>query len=148
LPRQGELGTAVDRGVLLAVEHEVDSQHGTGRSQTGAASCLWTTRPKEGYFPRRPSIELQELIVADGDAWRAWLGSHHETSTGVWLVLAKKGITDPTSLTYDMALEEALCHGWIDGQGAAATSAPTAFISPPAGRAAFGRRATSASCPV
>lgn len=58
-----------------------------------------------------------ELIVADGDAWRAWLGSHHETSTGVWLVLAKKGITDPTSLTYDMALEEALCHGWIDGQG-------------------------------
>jgi len=31
-------------------------------------------------------------------------------------LLAKKGTTDPTSLTYDQALEEALCHGWIDGQ--------------------------------
>jgi uncharacterized protein YdeI (YjbR/CyaY-like superfamily) len=31
-------------------------------------------------------------------------------------VLAKKGTTEPTSLTYDQALEEALCHGWIDGQ--------------------------------
>jgi uncharacterized protein YdeI (YjbR/CyaY-like superfamily) len=34
----------------------------------------------------------------------------------VWLTLAKKGATEPTSLTYDQALEEALCHGWIDGQ--------------------------------
>ena len=32
------------------------------------------------------------------------------------LVLAKKGTTEPTSLTYDQALEEALCFGWIDGQ--------------------------------
>jgi uncharacterized protein YdeI (YjbR/CyaY-like superfamily) len=31
-------------------------------------------------------------------------------------VLAKKGTTEPTSLTYDEALIEALCHGWIDGQ--------------------------------
>jgi uncharacterized protein YdeI (YjbR/CyaY-like superfamily) len=59
--------------------------------------------------------ELPELIVADAPAWRAWLASHHE-SGGVWLVLAKKGTIEPTSLTYDEALEEALCHGWIDGQ--------------------------------
>ncbi len=32
------------------------------------------------------------------------------------MVLAKKGTTDPTSLTYAQALEEALCQGWIDGQ--------------------------------
>ncbi len=31
-------------------------------------------------------------------------------------MLAKKGTTDPTSLTYDQALEQALCYGWIDGQ--------------------------------
>ena len=31
-------------------------------------------------------------------------------------MLAKKGTIEPTSLTYDQALEEALCHGWIDGQ--------------------------------
>ena len=34
----------------------------------------------------------------------------------MWLTLAKKGAAAPTSLTYDEALEEALCHGWIDGQ--------------------------------
>src|ERR1700757_2997227 len=32
------------------------------------------------------------------------------------LVLAKKGTTSPTTLSYDQALEEAICFGWIDGQ--------------------------------
>jgi uncharacterized protein YdeI (YjbR/CyaY-like superfamily) len=57
-----------------------------------------------------------DLILADAAAWRGWLGEHHTTSPGVWLVLAKKAVTQPTSLTYAEALEEALCHGWIDGQ--------------------------------
>jgi uncharacterized protein YdeI (YjbR/CyaY-like superfamily) len=61
-------------------------------------------------------IKLAELIVPDSAAWRAWLADHHADSAGVWLVLAKKGTEKPTSLTYDQALEEALCHGWIDGQ--------------------------------
>ena len=60
--------------------------------------------------------EPPELIVPDAPAWRAWLGQNHGDEAGVWLVLAKKGTTEPTSLTYDEALEEALCHGWIDGQ--------------------------------
>jgi uncharacterized protein YdeI (YjbR/CyaY-like superfamily) len=45
-----------------------------------------------------------------------WLAEHHAEPDGVWLVLAKKGTVEPTSLGYDDALEEALCHGWIDGQ--------------------------------
>jgi uncharacterized protein YdeI (YjbR/CyaY-like superfamily) len=60
--------------------------------------------------------EVSELIVADATAWRRWLGEHHMTSPGVWLVLAKKAVVAPTSLTYTEALDEALCHGWIDGQ--------------------------------
>jgi uncharacterized protein YdeI (YjbR/CyaY-like superfamily) len=32
------------------------------------------------------------------------------------LVLAKKGTNDPTSLSYDEALDDAICFGWIDGQ--------------------------------
>ncbi len=59
---------------------------------------------------------LPQLLVVDACAWRAWLGEHHEGSSGVWLRLAKKGTTEPTSLSYGEALEEALCHGWIDGQ--------------------------------
>jgi uncharacterized protein YdeI (YjbR/CyaY-like superfamily) len=61
-------------------------------------------------------VQLPELIVADAAAWRVWLAEHHEGSAGVSLALAKKGITEPTSLTYDQALDEALCYGWIDGQ--------------------------------
>lgn len=60
--------------------------------------------------------QLVELVVADADAWREWLDAHHNNSPGVWLVLAKQGTTQPTSLTYDQALEDALCYGWIDGQ--------------------------------
>jgi uncharacterized protein YdeI (YjbR/CyaY-like superfamily) len=59
---------------------------------------------------------LPELIVPNAAAWRAWLAEHHAEPAGVWLVLAKKGTEKPTSLTYAQALEEALCHGWIDGQ--------------------------------
>ncbi|HSZ05314.1 MAG TPA: YdeI/OmpD-associated family protein [Solirubrobacteraceae bacterium] len=60
--------------------------------------------------------ELPELTVPHAVAWRTWLAAHHADPTGVWLVLAKKGTAEPTSLTYEQALDEALCHGWIDGQ--------------------------------
>jgi uncharacterized protein YdeI (YjbR/CyaY-like superfamily) len=60
--------------------------------------------------------DLPELTLTDSAAWRAWLLDHHDTSDGVWLTLAKKGVTTPTSLTYQEALVEALCFGWIDGQ--------------------------------
>ncbi len=60
--------------------------------------------------------ELPELTLADAAAWQVWLAEHHQTATGVWLVLAKKDTTQPISLSYDQALDEALCHGWIDGQ--------------------------------
>ena len=59
--------------------------------------------------------ETPELFVADAATWRAWLAAHHATSSGVRLVLARKGVTEPTRLTYDDALPEALCYGWIDG---------------------------------
>ncbi len=60
--------------------------------------------------------DVPELTMSDLAAWRGWLEKHASDSDGVWLVLAKKGTTRPTSLTYDQALEAALCHGWVDGQ--------------------------------
>lgn len=59
----------------------------------------------------------EELIVKDVAGWRRWLHANHAKSDGRWVVMAKKGTTSPTSLNYDAALEEALCYGWIDGQG-------------------------------
>jgi uncharacterized protein YdeI (YjbR/CyaY-like superfamily) len=59
--------------------------------------------------------ETPELLVADAAQWRAWLAGNHATSSGVRLVLAKKGVAGPTLLTYADALLDALCYGWIDG---------------------------------
>ncbi|MGC5032503.1 YdeI/OmpD-associated family protein [Micromonospora sp. DT229] len=59
--------------------------------------------------------ELEELIVADAAALRDWLSENHARSPGVWLALGRKGGT-VTSLTWQQAVEEALCFGWIDGQ--------------------------------
>ncbi|WOC13312.1 YdeI/OmpD-associated family protein [Gordonia sp. MP11Mi] len=56
------------------------------------------------------------LVLADVEHWRKWLDGNENSSDGVWLMLAKKGVTSPTSITYQSALEEALCSGWIDGQ--------------------------------
>jgi uncharacterized protein YdeI (YjbR/CyaY-like superfamily) len=59
--------------------------------------------------------ELDELVVADAEALRVWLLDNHATSPGVWLALTKKGGT-VTTLTWQQAVDEALCVGWIDGQ--------------------------------
>src|SRR5215470_12157760 len=64
----------------------------------------------------RMADDLPELIVEDAPAWGAWLARRHATSDGVWLALAKRGGHPPTRLSYQEALEEALCYGWIDGQ--------------------------------
>ena len=61
-------------------------------------------------------MDLPELLVADAAKWRTWLRGHHSESQGVWLVLAKKGTTLPTTLSYNEALDEAICFGWIDGR--------------------------------
>jgi uncharacterized protein YdeI (YjbR/CyaY-like superfamily) len=47
--------------------------------------------------------------------WRGWLAEHHDSSTGVWLAVGKKG-SHVTTLTYEDGVEEALCFGWIDGK--------------------------------
>lgn len=60
--------------------------------------------------------DVPVLTVPNAAAWARWLKNHGGESDGVWLVLAKKGTSKPTSLIYDDALAEALCHGWVDGQ--------------------------------
>ena len=62
------------------------------------------------------ATDLPVLTVPDRSAWTRWLEKHHAQSNGVWLTLAKKGTSEPTRLTYDDALAEALCYGWIDGR--------------------------------
>lgn len=48
-------------------------------------------------------------------AFEKWLAKEHKSSDGIWLKIAKKGSGIPT-VSYQEALEVALCFGWIDGQ--------------------------------
>jgi uncharacterized protein YdeI (YjbR/CyaY-like superfamily) len=61
------------------------------------------------------SAVRNERAFATVRTWWAWLKSHHASSSGVWLRLAKKG-PGRRSLTYAEALDAALAWGWIDGQ--------------------------------
>ncbi|HEX9092388.1 MAG TPA: YdeI/OmpD-associated family protein [Coriobacteriia bacterium] len=63
--------------------------------------------------PMPAGTDLPLLEVADRAELRAWLESDHATSRGVRLVIGKKG-NAVTALTYDDAVEEGLCFGWID----------------------------------
>lgn len=56
---------------------------------------------------------MDSLKVKDRNAWRRWLAKNHRTSQGVWLLFYKKH-TRKVSVSYDEAVEEALCYGWID----------------------------------
>ena len=45
--------------------------------------------------------------------WRQWLFDNHVTADAVWLVYYKKKTGKPT-ITWSVAVDEALCFGWID----------------------------------
>src|SRR3990170_5364029 len=47
--------------------------------------------------------------------WRKWLEKNHAKETEAWVLRYKKDSGKP-SITYEEALEEALCYGWIDGR--------------------------------
>jgi uncharacterized protein YdeI (YjbR/CyaY-like superfamily) len=47
------------------------------------------------------------------EQWRAWLMKNYDKSAGIWFVYFKKATNKPR-VTYDEAVEEALCFGWID----------------------------------
>jgi uncharacterized protein YdeI (YjbR/CyaY-like superfamily) len=59
--------------------------------------------------------ELPTLPFESKKKWADWLAKQHDKSAGVWLKLGKKGTGIP-SVTYEEALDVALCYGWIDGQ--------------------------------
>ncbi|MRX44675.1 YdeI/OmpD-associated family protein [Agromyces kandeliae] len=61
-----------------------------------------------GGTPDRPAI-----FFSGPDEFRAWLEANHETETELWMGLYKKGAPE-RGLTWEEAVPEALCFGWID----------------------------------
>ena len=51
--------------------------------------------------------------TSEREQWRKWLAEHFATETEVWFVFPMKESGDP-ALSYNDAVEEALCFGWID----------------------------------
>lgn len=61
------------------------------------------------------AAEIPTLPFESKKKWADWLVRQHDKSAGVWLKIAKKDSGIPT-ITYEEALDVALCYGWIDGQ--------------------------------
>ena len=74
-----------------------------------------------GNVPPLPPDAVQPATRA---AWRAWLARNHGRGRGNWLVTLKKASGKPR-ITYEDAVEEALCFGWIDSKPRALDAART-----------------------
>lgn len=60
-------------------------------------------------------MEIGETLLAHStQEWRAWLAQHHSKKREIWLIYYKK-TSGKTGISYEEAVEEALCFGWIDG---------------------------------
>ena len=77
---------------------------------TSSAQCYL-----EQMATRTPSPPAPQQRFERKADWAEWLNNNHSMSAGLWLQLAKKG-SKRKSITYQEALEVALCYGWIDGQ--------------------------------
>lgn len=56
---------------------------------------------------------LKTLELCSRNEWRNWLRKHHASETSIWLVFHRRQAAEK-SISYDSAVEEALCFGWID----------------------------------
>lgn len=56
---------------------------------------------------------IRTLDTRTREKWRKWLAEHHDSDSEIWLIFHKRH-TGVHSLTYEDAVREALCYGWID----------------------------------
>lgn len=60
-----------------------------------------------------PATPIDVVDAPTRAEWRQWLAHNHAVEKSVWLKIYKKTSSTP-SVTYDEAVNEALCFGWID----------------------------------
>lgn len=60
-------------------------------------------------------IRARARFFARREDLRAWFEQHHATESELWIAYHRKG-SGREGVDYAMAVEEALCFGWIDGQ--------------------------------
>ena len=57
--------------------------------------------------------EIEKFYPKSQAEWRLWLSENHVIADAVWLIYYKKKTNQP-SITWSVAVDEALCFGWID----------------------------------
>lgn len=62
-----------------------------------------------------PPQEIEIFYPKTQKEWREWLQKNHRTKQSVWIVFYKKASSKP-SLSWSIAVDEALCFGWIDSK--------------------------------
>ncbi|MCK8494718.1 YdeI/OmpD-associated family protein [Spirosoma sp. RP8] len=59
--------------------------------------------------------EISTFCPTNRQQWRDWLQEHHATEQSVWLIYHKKK-SAISGISYNDAVDEALCFGWIDSR--------------------------------
>ncbi|KAM4065880.1 hypothetical protein HRG_000042 [Hirsutella rhossiliensis] len=119
VPRTTRSQTAASTAVTASAPAERPQGKSTAldkpaRPTSSATAAAAAAPTRKAPVARRPA--LPTLFFASATAWEAWLSAQQPSaSSGVWLKLAKKA-SGVASVSYDAAVDAALCHGWIDGQ--------------------------------
>ena len=58
---------------------------------------------------------METVFAKDRAEWRRWLAKYGPRSEEIWLAFYKKASGKQT-VSYEEAVEEALCFGWVDGK--------------------------------
>ncbi|MGZ7108239.1 MAG: YdeI/OmpD-associated family protein [Methanobacterium sp.] len=66
-------------------------------------------------MPKNKMEQFQRIEAKTRKEWHDWLKKNHLTSPGIWLVYYKKSSLNDT-ISYEEAVEEAICFGWIDSK--------------------------------
>ena len=120
----------------------------TPRRPKPANPVASSTSVKSTPRPAPASSESASIYLPTARAFTAWLETNHGTAPGgLWLAIAKKGSEpalaaaaaaaaeggdgkehESSALTYPLAVDVALCHGWIDGQRRGHAGQPDSFF--------------------
>ncbi|KAL1841466.1 hypothetical protein VTJ49DRAFT_7021 [Mycothermus thermophilus] len=94
---------------------EVPADRGQASKPVKSINLTNCTLQDAPLSPKHVNFHAADQNLQHDAAWEEWLENNHSDGPGVWLKMAKKG-GGTTSITYDEALDAALCWGWIDGQ--------------------------------
>jgi uncharacterized protein YdeI (YjbR/CyaY-like superfamily) len=58
---------------------------------------------------------VESFCPLNKQQWREWLRENHDKRQSIWLIYYKKK-SKMITITWDEAVDEALCFGWIDSK--------------------------------